>query len=78
MTQSIKQQKQLMQAAIDKLYLMENLIPYVQEFDSTRAKLLEEQVQEEYSGLMTDLFIILSGTMDIPTLRLFTELNTGK
>jgi len=78
MTQQIKQQKQLMQAAIDKLYLIESAVPYVKEFDTTRAVVLEEQLQDEYCGIMTELFVSLSSTMDVPTLRLFTELNTGK
>lgn len=78
MTHQIKQQRALMQQAIDKLYLIENAVPYVKEFDTTRAVVLEEQLQDEYSGIMTDLFMNLSSSMDVPTLRLFTELNTGK
>lgn len=78
MTQSIKQQRQLMQQAIDKLYLIENAVPYVKEFDTTRATVLEEQLQDEYCDIMTDLFMNLAGSMDVPTLRLFTLLNTGK
>ena len=78
MTQSIKQQRQLMQQAIDKLYLIENAVPYVKEFDTTRATVMEEQLQDEYCDIMTYLFMTISSSMDVPTLRLFTLLNTGK
>lgn len=55
LTPRIKEQKTMMEAALNKLYLLEQMIPVIEKFDKTRAKIVGEELISEYADIMADL-----------------------
>jgi hypothetical protein len=55
LTPAIKVQRELMQKAIDKLYLLEEVPPMVAQWDETRASLIKDQLIEDYAEIMAEL-----------------------
>lgn len=55
MSPKIKEQKELMQAALNKLFLMEQMIPVIEKWDKTRAEVVKQELVEEYVDVMQDL-----------------------
>lgn len=55
LTPAIKVQRELMQQAIDKLYLLEEVPNMVAQWDETRAGLIKDQLIEDYADIMAEL-----------------------
>lgn len=55
LTPAIKFQRELMQQAIDKLYLLEQVPPMIATWDETRAGLIKDQLIEDYADIMAEL-----------------------
>lgn len=55
LTPAIKIQRDLMQAAIDKLYLLEQVPPMIAQWDETRAGVVKDQIIEDYADIMAEL-----------------------
>lgn len=55
LTPAIKFQKELMQQAIDKLYLLEEVPMMVAQWDETRAAVIKDQLIEDYADIMAEL-----------------------
>ena len=55
LTPAIKFQQELMQQAIDKLYLLEEVPSMVAQWDETRAGVVKDQLIEDYADIMAEL-----------------------
>jgi hypothetical protein len=55
LTPAIKFQKELMQQAIDKLYLLEEVPNMIAQWDETRAGVIKDQLIEDYADIMAEL-----------------------
>ena len=55
LTPAIKFQKELMQQAVDKLYLLEEVPMMVAQWDETRAAVIKDQLIEDYADIMAEL-----------------------
>lgn len=55
LTPAIKFQKELMQQAIDKLYILEEVPKMVSQWDETRAAVIKDQIIEDYADIITEL-----------------------
>ena len=55
LTPAIKFQKELMQQAVDKLYLLEEVPNMIAQWDETRAGVIKDQLIEDYADIMAEL-----------------------
>ena len=55
LTPAIKVQRELMQAAIDKLYLLEQVPPMIATWDETRAGIVKDDLINDYADIMAIL-----------------------
>ena len=55
LTPAIKFQKELMQQAVDKLYLLEEVPMMIAQWDETRAGVIKDQLIEDYADIMAEL-----------------------
>lgn len=51
----LKEQKELMQNALNKIFLMEQMIPVIEKWDTTRANVVKQELVEQYVDVMQDL-----------------------
>mgnify|MGYP003554438302 FL=1 len=51
----LKEQKELMQNALNKIFLMEQMIPVIEKWDTTRANVVKQELVEQYADVMQDL-----------------------
>lgn len=55
LTPAIKIQRDLMQTAIDKLHILEEVPPMIAQWDETRAGVIKDQIIEDYADIMAEL-----------------------
>lgn len=55
LTPAIKLQQELMQQALDKLFLLEQMIPMIAVWDATRADVVKTELIDNYADIMCEL-----------------------